>query len=448
MNSKIQLAESQTPRYTSYPTAPHFSADIDARTHASWLEAAPADEAVSLYFHVPFCRTLCHYCGCHTKAVRKQEPVDAYARRIDREIELVAARLGGSRPVSHIHWGGGTPTIVGAEGLRRIVDTVHRLLAPTGSCEHAIELDPRYVSGALAREIAACGVNRVSLGVQDFNPRVQAAIGRIQPYDLVVAVVERLRRAGIERLNFDLMYGLPAQTMADLMATIERTIALRPSRVALFGYAHVPWFRRNQQLIDESLLPDTRTRLEQAEVAAETLEAAGYVPVGLDHFALPDDPLAIAATERTLRRNFQGYTTDSAQTLVGIGASSISQFREGYTQNDPATALWSRAIDSGTFATRRGYALTQEDRVRRAIIEQLMCTLEADPSAIARAHGVDPATLQASRERLRPLVDEGYVDLDGDTVRIASHARHLMRLVAVAFDSFHKDEPKRHARSV
>lgn len=448
MSTQIELASLPTPRYTSYPTAPHFSESIGPAAQAEWLCTTPAEDAVSLYLHVPFCRELCHYCGCNTKATRQQKPVNAYAWRLENELALAAGHLGRRQAVSRIHWGGGTPTIIGAEALHRIGELIGRLFAPTATCEHAIELDPRHVPAPLARELAACGINRVSLGVQDFNPRVQAAIGRIQPYDLVVAVTERLRRSGIERINFDLMYGLPSQTLADLAATVERTLALRPSRIALFGYAHVPWFRKNQQLIDEALLPDTQARLDQATVAGEMLEAAGYRPIGLDHFALPDDTLAAAADDGTLRRNFQGYTNDGAETLLGIGASAISQFHEGYTQNNPVTAGWSRSIDTEEFATRRGHRLSPEDRARRRIIESLMCAFATDPAAIARQHGIDPAILQPSLDRLVPLVEEGYVEIEAGIIRIAEAGRHLMRLAAAAFDSYHEAQPQRHARSV
>ncbi|MGA8157283.1 MAG: oxygen-independent coproporphyrinogen III oxidase, partial [Rhodoplanes sp.] len=330
--SVIALAERNVPRYTSYPTAPHFTADVGSSVYAAWLAAVPADATLSLYIHVPYCTEICRYCGCHTKATRRAEPLDAYADALISEIDLVAAAMT-SRSVVHQHWGGGTPSILGPERLARIVQRIANHFDLSRLIEHAIELDPRQVTKPLADVLAALGVTRASLGVQEFSPHVQEAIGRIQPFETVRAAVDALRSAGVTRINVDLMYGLPGQTIADVEATADLAAALHPARLALFGYAHVPWFKANQKLIDEAALPGAGERIEQARAAALRLAGHGYVPIGLDHFARADDELALAGRTGGLRRNFQGYTTDPADALIGLGASAIGKLPQGFAQN-------------------------------------------------------------------------------------------------------------------
>ena len=289
--SVIALAERNVPRYTSYPTAPHFTADVGPSVYAAWLAAVPADAALSLYIHVPYCTEICRYCGCHTKATLRPEPLDAYVEALIGEIGLVAAATA-ARGVVHLHWGGGTPSILGPERLARIVQRIAQHFDLSRIAEHAIELDPRQVTRPLADALAALGVTRASLGVQEFSPHVQEAIGRIQPFETVRTAADALRSAGIARINVDLMYGLPGQSIADVQATVDLVAALHPSRLALFGYAHVPWFKANQKLIDEAALPGASERIDQARAAAQRLASHGYVPVGLDHFAQADDALA------------------------------------------------------------------------------------------------------------------------------------------------------------
>lgn len=318
------LAEQSVPRYTSYPTAPHFGAVVGPDTNAAWLAELPPSQALSLYLHVPFCAELCHYCGCHTKAVRRREPLDDYAQSLIKEMSLVRRHLG-TRKVSHLHWGGGTPSMLGGSKLTEITDHLAQAFDLAAVREHAIELDPRHVGRPLVRALAGIGVNRASLGVQDFSPHVQQAIGRIQPYEMVERALGTLREFGIARINFDLMYGLPRQTIRDIRRNIALAVSLNPDRIALFGYAHVPWFRTQQRLIDAATLPGPAERLAQMETAREALAAFGYEPIGLDHFALPNDDLAVAARTRRLRRNFRGYTTDDAPALIGLGASAIGR---------------------------------------------------------------------------------------------------------------------------
>src|SRR5262245_43099678 len=337
------LAEHNVPRYTSYPTAPHFHARIGPDTYANWMEQLPADEPVSLYLHVPFCAELCHYCGCRTKAVRQREPVDAYAATLIAEISLVAKRLG-RRRVSHLHWGGGTPSILESRTLSEITAHLETHFDLSARGEHAIELDPRYVNRPLVRTLADMGVNRASLGVQDFSAQVQEAIGRIQPYRLVSDAMAILREFGIGHINLDLMYGLPRQTTDTIRRNVALAAGLDADRIALFGYAHVPWFRPQQRLIKASALPGAAARIEQMEAARQALVSFGYEPIGFDHFSRPDDDLAITARSGRLRRNFQGYTTDDCRILVGLGASAIGRLPQGFVQNAPDTGGYTRAI--------------------------------------------------------------------------------------------------------
>lgn len=430
------LIRATVPRYTSYPTAPHFSAEVGAEAYGGFLDrTAAADGPVSLYVHIPFCHSICHYCGCTTKATRRYAPIEAYVEVLRSEIAMVAARTG-RRTVSHIHWGGGTPNLLSAEAFEAIVGDFHRFFNIGPDTEHAIELDPRHLGKERARLLRAIGVNRASLGVQDFDPAVQAAIGRIQPAETVAAAVEHLRGAGIASLSFDLIYGLPEQTVSSIRRTIETTIALAPDRISLFGYAHVPWFRVNQKLIDASKLPGSEQRLELERTAHTSIAAAGYVPIGIDHFARPSDAMAVALSKRTLRRNFQGYTTDRAETLIGFGASSIGRTPWGYAQNVTDTGNWRERIADGRLATERGRVLTTEDRLRADVIEQLLCFFDVDLAATAARHGAEAGLFSTDLEKLAPLVRAGWVVADGGRVAIVRHGAELARLVASAFDAY------------
>jgi oxygen-independent coproporphyrinogen-3 oxidase len=440
------LAEQNVPRYTSYPTAPHFGPAVDAAAYGAWLAQLPETAPLSLYLHVPFCRALCLYCGCHTKAIRQQEPVDAYAETLTAEIALVAGRTG-PRAVSHLHWGGGTPSILAGRNIARIVAALDEAFDLGALEEHAIELDPRHLDRALARVLAGLGVNRASLGVQDFSPHVQEAIGRIQPFETVARAAGTLREAGIVGLNFDLMYGLPRQTADDVRRSAELAVSLAPHRIALFGYAHVPWFRAQQRLIDDATLAGPDGRLRQIAAAREVFAAAGYRAIGFDHFALPGDALAQAAQGGTLRRNFQGYTTDRAETLIGLGASAIGRLARGFVQNAPDTGGYQRAVADGRLATVRGVALTADDRVRARIIEALMCDFVADPHRIAAQFGLreDFAT---EIESLAPLADRGLVEIVDGRVAVTDAGRAFVRLVAAAFDAHLHGAAKRHSVAV
>ena len=440
------MLERAVPRYTSYPTAPNFSAAVNADVYRSWLAGLTPEAALSLYLHVPFCRELCHYCGCHTKATLRDEPIEAYAQRLVEEIALVASHTG-QRKVTHIHWGGGTPSILDADLLKFITDELDHRFDLSAIREHAIELDPRYVTRPLAQALREIGVNRASLGVQDFSAHVQQAAGRIQPFDTVKSAVDILNDFGIDRINIDLMYGLPKQTVADVQRTATLAHSLKPQRVAVFGYAHVPWFRPQQRLIEQSDLPSSPERLAQAEAAHETLVQFGYRPIGLDHYAKPDDQLV--AKGGRLQRNFQGYTDDDADALVGLGASAISRLPQGFAQNAPAVGNYSRAVTEGKLATVKGIVLSDDDRLRGTIIERLMCDMAVDLDAIAHETGFDIATdFSDELESLQPFQENGSVLIDGRRIRITEQGRPYMRLVASAFDTYLPGAKSRHSVAV
>jgi oxygen-independent coproporphyrinogen-3 oxidase len=449
MTSQIHaLAERVVPRYTSYPTAPHFSNHIRSDTYALWLRELPVTARLSLYLHVPFCTEICLYCGCHTKATKSRAPLESYVETLTKEISLVGEQVEHQR-ISHLHWGGGTPSILDQRQLMGLLEQLNRAFDTTEIREHAIELDPRHVTAALVCTLNAMGVNRVSLGVQEFSADVQKAIRRIQPYEVVRQAVDTLRDGGIVDLNFDLMYGLPRQTIRDLSRTAELTASFGPQRIALFGYAHVPWFKAQQRLIDTSTLPGTLERIGQMETARETLVSLGYEPIGLDHFARSNDNIAVAAREGRLHRNFQGYTTDDADALIGLGASAIGRLPQGFVQNSPDRGGYSRAIAAGRLATAKGLQFSLDDRLRGRIIEMLLCDLRVDLDAIADDFALGAhERFQPEIETLQPLASEGILKLEEHRIVVIEKGRPFVRLVAAAFDSYLKDSRARHSVAV
>ncbi|MFQ5784764.1 MAG: oxygen-independent coproporphyrinogen III oxidase [Alphaproteobacteria bacterium] len=445
---EIARFDRAVPRYTSYPTAPHFTSAVDAACYRRWLGGVRAGDALSLYVHVPFCAKLCWFCGCQTAVVNRYGPVARYLDTLGREIEMVGDALSGRGRVAHLHWGGGTPTMLRADDIAALAGRLRARFAFAADAEFAVEVDPRGMSRETADALGAAGVTRASLGVQDFNPEVQRAVNRIQPFEETARVVGWLRAAGVGALNVDLLYGLPRQTEAGIVETVDRTLELAPQRIALFGYAHVPWMKRHQRLIDEARLPDAVARVRLARAAAARLEERGYLAIGLDHFALPDDALAVALRASRLRRNFQGYTTDRAALLIGLGASAIGTLSEGYVQNAAETPAYEKAIATGDLAVVRGVAIDDEDRLRRDIIERLMCDLAVDLDAVCRVHGRSADDFAAEIAALAPLVDAGAVRVEGARVAVMPETRLLLRLACAAFDRHFVPAPEQHARAV
>ncbi|WP_233553223.1 oxygen-independent coproporphyrinogen III oxidase [Teichococcus wenyumeiae] len=438
----LALAEARVPRYTSYPTAAQFGA-LEEATYREWLQRGiGAADPLSLYLHVPFCRDLCWYCACHAKPTRSDARVTAYGAALRAELELLAAALPAHGGISHLHFGGGTPSILKAEGLGLLLAAIRARIGIRPGAELAIELDPRLMDEALVEGLGALGFNRASLGVQDIAPEVQARIGRPQPAEMVRVGVERLRRVGITGINLDLMYGLPAQTVAHVEASARFAAELRVPRIAVFGYAHVAWMKPHQKAIDSSLLPDASARMGQADAAEAVLRAAGYVALGLDHFALPQDPLAVAADEGRLRRNFQGYTTDTAPALLGLGASSIGVLRGGFAQNIADERRYAETVAAGRLPVARGIATTEEDRLRAGLIERLMCDFALDLCAVPDAMLVD------AMARLGPLERDGLVRLDGAHLLVPPARRRFVRQVAACFDAYWRPAAQRHSAAV
>ncbi|MGO9674545.1 MAG: oxygen-independent coproporphyrinogen III oxidase [Methylocella sp.] len=441
-------AKRAVPRYTSYPTAPHFAADFPQVTYRDWLAGLDPAEPISLYLHVPFCQQQCWYCGCNMKLTARYAPVAAYVEDLIAEIDLLAAALPARMAVAHLHFGGGTPTAIDPSDLAAIMARIAECFRLTPGAELAIESDPRALSVAMIGEIGALGFNRASFGVQEFDPEVQKAINRIQPPEMVARATEGLRAVGVGRINFDLIYGLPHQTAAALARTVEQCLAMRPDRIALFGYAHVPWTAKNQRMIPDEALPRSAARAAQAEAAAEALVAGGYVRIGLDHFARPDDTLAIASANGKLRRNFQGYTSDPARTLIGIGATSIGRTPQGYVQNISETGAWARAIAAGELPVARGHALSAEDLLRAHVIERIMCEGAVDLAEAGRAFGFTEDWCAGEEPALAELERDGLLTQAQGKLALKPDAMHLTRIVASVFDKYLAAAAARHSVAV
>jgi len=433
------------PRYTSYPTAPHFSHAVTPAITQSWLDELSPDMQLSVYLHVPFCRHMCAYCGCHTKVSKQDGPLVDYATSLRDEIRLVGDKITAGAKVRHIHWGGGTPSLLPTDQLTAVVADLAESFTFADDFEHAMELDPRSVTPELVACLRDIGINRVSLGVQDFDADVQVAIGRVQPFEQVEETISMLRDVGIEAINFDLIYGLPRQTLESFERTAELTSDLAPSRIALFGYAHVPWFKKHQRLIDEAELPGAQARMDLESASRAAFQRRGYVPIGLDHFARPDDPLATAAENGVLHRNFQGYTTDCADALIGLGASSISKYPQGYAQNAPDLGNWRRSVANNELSIAKGKAFSDDDRLRGRVIEDLMTNYTADFADLIAA---DPACESELRDELNLLAADGLANVDGTRVTVNPDARMLVRIVAAVFDAYLETSVKRHSVAV
>jgi len=444
----INKYDLRVPRYTSYPTAPQFNEEVSGEVYKRWLsELDPATE-LSLYFHIPFCDEMCWFCGCYTKIVKKYEPVQAYLASLLAEIDLVADALPTRFKARHLHWGGGSPTMLKGPDWMTIMTKLRERFDVTDDAEIAVELDPRTASEDYVKELAKAGVNRTSIGVQSYEDKVQQAINRIQPYDMTKEVIGWLRKHNINHINMDLMYGLPFQDTAEIETMIDLTVALQPNRIALFGYAHVPWMQSHQKLIKDETLPDAAERWEQFTLAVERLKTAGYIQVGFDHFAHPDDSMAKALETGDVHRNFQGYTTDTSPAMLGFGASSIGYLPQGYVQNERPLKAYRQAIDSGVLPAIKGIALSPSDILHRAIIEDIMCNLTVDLGAVCKAHDVDIAILAEDVKKLAPLVEDKICEIDGDTVTVTELGRPFVRLVASAFDEYLAAGAGRHSRAV
>lgn len=438
------------PRYTSYPTAIEFTAEFDADAYADRLAGYAADPAgpLSLYVHLPFCESRCSFCACHVVVTKHRSVADAYLGRVEREAEIVAGHLGERIPLLQYHWGGGTPTYYPAETLARLHRSLTRWFDIQPGAEVAAEVDPRVTTREHLETMGELGFNRLSFGVQDLDPTVQELIGRRQTAAETVGLYETARELGFTSINLDLVYGLPGQTVDTMSATLDTIVSLRPDRLAIYSFAYVPWMRPHQQRIPEEDLPDRELKFHLLSMIAEKLTAAGYRAIGMDHFALPDDELAIAAEAGTLTRNFMGYATRSGAGVVALGTSGISDIAGAYAQNHRRLADYYAAVDAGNLPVERGYGLTEDDLLRRYVITELMCNGRILAAAVEDRFGVDlAATFAGEREVLTApggLVDEGMVEVRDDAIEATDLGRMFIRNVARVFDAHteeHGDRP-------
>ncbi len=433
--ARLGLFDARVPRYTSYPTAPHFGTTVGPGDFAGWIGEIPEKTEISLYLHVPFCRRLCWFCACRTQGTTSDAPVIAYVDTLLAELALLKAHLPRGVTLSRLHWGGGTPTLLSPSQMRHLADAIFAVapLAPDG--EFSVEIDPNEIDDPRLDALAAAGMNRASIGVQDFDPLIQKAIGREQSYSLTRDVAERLRARGVVSLNADILYGLPHQTGPRIADSVQKLLTLSPDRVALYGYAHVPWMSRRQQMIPSDAMPTPEERLGLFETARQLFLWDGYQEIGIDHFAKPMDGMARAQRAGRLKRNFQGYTDDPAPVLIGLGASSISRFPQGFAQNVSGTADHAKAVRAGSFATHRGHRFSGEDTLRARIIEALMCDFTVSRAELLADYDVSPARIEALFQAA--MAEFGsMLTLTSAGLSIPDRARPLTRMIARAFDAY------------
>ncbi|CDX13544.1 Oxygen-independent coproporphyrinogen-III oxidase [Mesorhizobium plurifarium] len=434
------------PRYTSYPTAPHFHPGVDAVTVRGWMDALEGDDEISLYLHIPYCDRLCWFCACHTKQTRHYAPVATFLRSLHKEIETVGGLVNGR--VRAVHFGGGSPTMLKPDDILMLGKALRERFDFLADASISVEIDPNDMNEGRLDAFAAIGMTRASLGVQDFDPKVQKAINREQSFALTKSIVDAVRARGVLSVNLDLLYGLPYQTSESVAATVSQALTLAPDRLALFGYAHVPWFKKHQTMIDEAWLPDSAARLAQSRLAAQIIVDAGYEALGLDHFAKPQDALAVAARAGKIRRNFQGYTEDQCETLIGLGPSSISRFRQGYAQNIVATGEYQKAVDRGQLAIARGIEFSLDDLARGWIIERLMCNFAFSAIDLVERFGAVGQTLLCEASRLAISGAGRFLRLDGESFVVPEESRPLVRTVAAKFDRYLGNGIGRHSLAV
>jgi oxygen-independent coproporphyrinogen-3 oxidase len=430
------------PRYTSYPTAPQFHpgfGENELRLAAEASNGDPIPRRLSLYVHVPFCTSPCFYCGCNRIITRDKARGDAYLVRLYREIALTAQLFDRDREVIQLHFGGGTPNFLSPAQLGEVVETLRSQFRFSNAADRdiSIELDPRFVDADDIAELAKIGFNRASFGVQDFDPAVQEAVNRIQSVEETRAVVDACRAHGFRSVNVDLIYGLPNQAPEGFARTLDTVAQMRPDRVAVYGYAHMPHLFKPQKQLDASLLPSGETKLALLQLAIEKLTAAGYLYIGMDHFALPDDELALAQARGGLHRNFMGYTTHADSDLVGLGVSAISHIGDSFSQNPRDLPSWQAALDDGRLPVFRGMRLDEDDQLRADLIQSLMCQGEIPVAALERRYAIDFAEyFSTALDRLAPLAEDGLVRVEEQRIAVTARGRLLLRNIAMCFDRY------------
>lgn len=438
------------PRYTSYPTAPEFNESFDASSYVKILENQDKNRKLSLYFHLPFCRSACYFCGCNVVFTSKEDKKERYIGYLEKELSLLSKHLDTSREVIQLHFGGGTPTFFSAEQLRRVIGLIKSHFKNFSSdAEISCEIDPRFLSQEQLDVLTCNGFNRISYGVQDFNDEVQKAIHRIQPYEVTKNAVDIARRAGIKSINMDLIYGLPYQTFESFKETLEKALTLQPNRFAIFNYAHVPWMKKTMRKIDETTLPHPSVKLAIMRYTIDYLAANGYQMIGMDHFAKPDDELFLAIEKGELHRNFQGYTTKGGADLVGIGLTSIGEGVRHYVQNFKEMEAYEEALDKGILPVHRGLTLSADDVLRKAVIMEMMSNFKLNIAPIEQTFGIDFFDYFADAiEALSPFVDEDLVVIDVKNKKISVNPTGtlLIRNIAMPFDGYLQKVPENKRR--
>ncbi len=428
------------PRYTSYPTAPLFNESFTARDYRQAIveSNAPGSRSdLSLYFHFPFCDTLCYFCGCTMMVTRDRDRIEEYLRYLRKEIDLAAPLIASGRRVTQLHWGGGTPTHLTPGQLLEIAEYIKGAFRVDTEIEMSVEVDPRELTEQHLEVLRHVGFNRVSMGIQDFDPRVQHAVNRVQSEDLISTVYGWAKGLDFQSINFDLIYGLPFQTVPSFRTTVHEVLTYKPDRIAVFNYAHVPRLKPHQKLIHTEDLPTPDQKLQILKMTIEEITSHGYVYIGMDHFAKPQDELTLAQREKSLYRNFQGYSTKSGADLYGFGMSSISHFGDVYAQNFKTLKEYYAALDAGTLPTHVGYRMTEDDRIRKHVIMRLMCDLELDKGNVERLFGIEfDEYFESSLLEIRQFVEDGLVALTPSCIKINGAGRLLLRNIAMCFDAY------------
>lgn len=430
------------PRYTSYPTARQFHSQFgegDYRWHIEHSNQDPVPKPLSLYLHIPFCKALCYYCGCHKIITQNRSKILTYLDALHKEIKNQASLFDPDREVRQVHLGGGTPTYLYTAEIQQLLNTIKQYfkLAPMPDCEMGIEIDPRTTDKVDIEVLANMGFNRMSFGVQDFDRQVQVAINRLQDKDQTLELLYTARSAGVASLSVDLIYGLPKQTQQSFVETLKAIIAAHPDRIALYNYAHMPSIIKAQKMIQENDLPEAEAKLELLNLSIDTLTAAGYCHIGMDHFALPSDPLSRSLDKGELHRNFQGYSTHGDCDIIGFGASAISRVGDAFSQNHKNLLDYQRCIKNQRLATQRGYSLSADDRIRAAVIQHIMCSHILNFKDFGRAHHIIfKQYFQRELEQLKPMSDDQLLIITEDKLQITARGRLLLRNIAMIFDAY------------
>jgi len=434
------------PRYTSYPTAPLFSGDFKSTDYDRVIKETnssgkPPD--LSLYFHLPFCRSVCYFCGCNVVYTKRGEMADQYLDALDKEIALISSMQRPGREVAQLHLGGGTPTFLTVDQIKRFHQAISSRFAFSPDIEAGVEIDPREASDEHIHTLRELGFNRISMGVQDFDPKVQKAVHRIQTEELSRHVIDRCRYEKYESINVDLIYGLPHQSVSSFEKTVDKIIEINPDRMAVFNFAYVPWMKPIQKMINEEDLPSGEEKFEILKMVIEKFTSAGYVYIGMDHFAKPDDELFVAQREKTLYRNFQGYTTKAGCDLYGMGVTSISQVGNCYVQNEKELPEYYQAIEEGRLPTHKGYELSFDDRLRRHIITRIMCDFELVFKDVEERFDIDFSDyFEVELKEIEPLAGDRLLALTADRIVISDLGRILIRNIAMVFDIYLRNSEK------